>query len=83
MPEKKPRTAYYTNDAFMEDTKNGQIWRIAIVTENEAGYIPGGAFSSLQSAQDWCGTRNSLSNLSEQDVSDIVASSFRAGPVNS
>ena len=82
MPDKKPRTAYYTNDAFMEDTKHGQIWRIAIVTENEPGYIPGGAFNSLQSAQDWCATRNSLSNLSEQDVSDIVASSFRAGPVN-
>lgn len=73
------RECYWVNEGFAERLDDGTIgYRIAVVTENEAGYRPDtSVYSKLELAKKRADHFNEVRGLTEEDVMDILASSMR------
>ena len=73
------RSAFYTNEAFeVDDPHLGRSFELAMVIENEPGYYRAGLYSTLEKAQEMAASRNKLNGRTDDEVSDIVASSMAA-----
>lgn len=75
------RQCFYTNESFFDRASQGYL--VAVITEDEPGYRSMAvAKRTLAEAQTDADKLNAKFGISEQDVSDIVASSMRAGKVH-
>lgn len=74
------RICYHTNESYF--SRDHQGYSVAEITEDVAGYIPlPDHYRSLGDAVECAKALNDARGLTEDDVSDIVASSMRQGAV--